>query len=345
MPDHPFAAHRGRIEFLEIDSGNLDHNRLGDPVCRQVAVYLPEGIVASSQSRFPLMVDLAGFTGSGLGHLGWKSFAETLPQRIDRLLDEGLMGPTIVAFPDCFTSLGGNQYVNSSVMGNWSSWLVDDMLPQLINRFPILPEPAHRAVFGKSSGGYGALMQGMTNGEQWGAVACHSGDMNFQLCYQTDFPRVVLALQQSGGSIKAYLDKLVNRKNVGGHDMSILMMLAMAASYDPDPDSDYGIRLPVTLDTCELIPQRWQNWLAWDPLALIEDEKVQASLSRLNNLYIDCGSRDQYFLMFGARALVKRLQALAINHCYEEFEDNHSAIDYRMDLSLPNLYQSIKASS
>ena len=127
--------------------------------------------------------------------------------------------------------------------------------------------------------------------------------------------------------------------------MSILMMLAMAASYDPDPDSDYGIRLPVTLDTCVLIPQRWQNWLAWDPLALIEEEKVQASLSRLNNLYIDCGSRDQYFLMFGARALVKRLQALGINHSYEEFEDNHSAIDYRMDLSLPNLYQSIKASS
>ena len=289
------------------------------------------------------MVDLAGFTGSGFSHLAWKSFAETLPQRIDRLLEQGLIGPSIIAFPDCFTSLGGNQYIDSRVMGNWARWLVEDMLPQLIDRFPILPEPGNRAVFGKSSGGYGALMQGMTYGDQWGAVACHSGDMNFQLCYQVELPRVVLALQQSGGSIEGFLDRLGNRRNVSGQDMSILMMLAMAASYDPDPSSHSGIRLPVTLDTCELIPERWQNWQAWDPLTLVEDKNVQSSLNRLNNLYIDCGNRDQYFLMFGARALSKRLRALGINHSYDEFEDNHSGIDYRMDLSLPSLYQSIKS--
>ncbi|MBT3427618.1 MAG: enterochelin esterase [Gammaproteobacteria bacterium] len=342
MPQHPFSAHRGRISTLGIESKNLDHNLLGDPGCRQVGVYLPEGIELSSQSRFPLMVDLAGFTGSGFSHLAWKSFAETLPQRIDRLIDEGLMGPSIIAFPDCFTSLGGNQYIDTSVMGNWSTWLVEDMLPQLIDNFPILSEAGNRAVFGKSSGGYGAMLQGMTQGDQWGAVACHSGDMNFQLCYQSELPRIVLALQQSGGSIKSFLDRLGNRKNVSGQDMSILMMLAMAASYDPDPASDYGIRLPVTLDTCELIPERWQNWQAWDPLTLVEDADVQSSLSSLKNLYIDCGNRDQYYLMFGARALTKRLGALGINHSYEEFEDNHSGIDYRMDLSLPSLYQSIK---
>ena len=38
------------------------------------------------------------------------------------------MAPVVVAFPDCFTRLGGNQYVNSPVMGNWEDFLIAEML-------------------------------------------------------------------------------------------------------------------------------------------------------------------------------------------------------------------------
>jgi hypothetical protein len=31
-----------------------------------------------------------------------------------------------------------------------------------------------------------------------------------------------------------------------------------------------------------------------------------------------------------------------IRHTYEEFDDNHSDIDYRMDTSLPFLYEALK---
>ena len=69
------------------------------------------------------------------------------------------------------------------------------------------------------------------------------------------------------------------------------MMLAQAASFDPDPSAPYGVRLPVTLDTCEIIPERWANWLAWDPLTLVE--KHGPGLKQLKALYIDCGDIDQ----------------------------------------------------
>jgi hypothetical protein len=46
--------------------------------------------------------------------------------------------------------------------------------------------------------------------------------------------------------------------------------LAMAASYDPDPTQFLGIRLPVTFDTCEVIEDRWANWLRQDPVVAIE---------------------------------------------------------------------------
>ena len=47
---------------------------------------------------------------------------------------------------------------------------------------------------------------------------------------------------------------------------------AMAASYDPDPTQFLGIRLPVTFDTCEVIEERWANWMRQDPVVAIETQ-------------------------------------------------------------------------
>ncbi|MCB1646475.1 MAG: hypothetical protein KDI36_13535 [Pseudomonadales bacterium] len=340
MPAHNFAHYRGRLEYLNIDSTVLWNNRLGDPSHRDVAVYLPEGYDQSDES-YPLMVDLAGFTGSGFSHLGWKAFGENLPQRVDRLIAEEKMGPVILVMPDCFTSLGGNQYINSAVMGNWSDFLLQEMLPTVTGRFRVLPGAEHRAVFGKSSGGYGALMQGMLTAEHWGAVACHSGDMAFDLVYRADFPGTLMHLSRYGGSVERFMKRIGSTRAVTGNEMHTLMVLAMAASYDPDPDAPYGVRLPVTEDTCELIEERWKNWLSWDPLTKVQEPEVQERLKSLKGLFIDCGDQDQYNLLFGARRLHRELSVAGINHHYEEFDDNHSGIDYRMDVSLPYLYECI----
>jgi hypothetical protein len=34
----------------------------------------------------PLLLVLAGFTGSGLSHTNWLGFRENLPERLDRLI-------------------------------------------------------------------------------------------------------------------------------------------------------------------------------------------------------------------------------------------------------------------
>ena len=103
----------------------------------------------------------------------------------------------------------------------------------------------------------------------------------------------------------------------------------MAASYDPDPTQFLGIRLPVTFDTCEIIEDRWANWLRHDPAVAIETQAD--NLRTVKALYIDCGEKDQFNLLYGARRFVRRLDAFGIAHRYEEFPDNHSGVDYRMD--------------
>ena len=341
MPVHPFGRPKGRIEVIEIRSDALKNNLLGDPFVRNVAVYLPEGYDGGAED-FPLMVDIVGFTSSGFGHVAWKAFHENVPQQIDRLIASGEMGRVIVAFPDCFTSLGGNQYINSAAMGDWEDFLCEEMVPFLEQHFRVKQGRAHRAIFGKSSGGYGALVHGLRRADIWAAVACHSGDMGFDLCYRGDFAGVLRSLSNYGNNIKAYIEKIHSARKIHGSEFHNLMILAMAASYDPDPQSPYGVRLPVTMDTCELMEDRWANWLAWDPVKMIDDTAAQKNVKSLEGLFIDCGSKDQYNLIYGARQLNKKLDALAIDHRFEEFPDTHSTVDYRMDISLPYLFEAIK---
>jgi len=82
-----------------------------------------------------LLVDLVGFTGSGLSHTNWAGFHENLPERLDRLIGEQRMPPLSSPFPDCFTRLGGNQYINSASMGAWEDFLLREMLPAIEQRF------------------------------------------------------------------------------------------------------------------------------------------------------------------------------------------------------------------
>jgi len=101
--------------------------------------------------------------------------------------------------------------------------------------------------------------------------------------------------------------------------------------------------MPVDLYTAELIPERWRNWLAWDP-ALLADTHAD-NLRRLKGIYIDCGDRDQFALHYGARRLHRALERLGIAHVYEEFPDDHTAVDYRMDKSLPFLEKALRGTA
>jgi S-formylglutathione hydrolase FrmB len=208
------------------------------------------------------------------------------------------------------------------------------MVPAIEQRFGC-GGVGRRGVFGKSSGGYGALTHALRHSDIWAAAACHSGDMGFEICYLPDMPAVLRALAGTGNSIEQWWQQLEAAPKHPEGSFKVVNALAMAASYDPDPAQFLGIRLPVTFDTCEVIEERWANWLRHDPVVAAETQVD--NLRRLKALYIDCGERDQFNLLYGARRFVRRLNQLGIAHRYEEFADNHSSVDYRMDESLPFL--------
>lgn len=324
----------GRVERIRHRSRVLEDNPWHDPVERDICVYLPHGY---SEAGPPLTAfwDLAAFTNSGPGHLNWRNHGENLPQRLDRLIGQEVMPPTVVVMPDCYTSLGGNQYVNSPSVGRYADYLIDELLPFVTERFNLRQDRTGRGVFGKSSGGYGALYLAMHHPDCWGAVASHAGDAGFEWLFLPEFPAACAALNGAGGEIGVFLREFWSKNRPSGEDFMALMVIAMAASYDPVPRQEYGIRLPFDLHTMELDHEAWANWLEFDPLNMIEQPACQEALRRLHGLYIDVGRCDQYNIQYGNRRLHKRLDELGIDCHYEEFDGTHSALDWRLDTSLP----------
>jgi S-formylglutathione hydrolase FrmB len=359
----------GTLVVLEHDSKILSGNPLGDPHVRKVHVWLPpqynEGATRGKGRRFPVLYDMVGFMGAGPAHTSWKAFTENIPERAARLIHEKAMGPAIFVLPDCFTALGGNQYINSSALGDYADYLTQEIVPFVDREFRTLASRDHRGCFGKSSGGYGAIIHGMKYPKTWGAIADHSGDAYFDFVYWHDWPNTLNELAKyrnvpakagaydvmkmeegadSGfddGRVKRFLDAFWKKPKVSMAEGHVIMNLCMAASYDPDPKAPNGFRLPFNLETGEMIPERWKRWRDHDPINLVA--KFKRNLESLRGIYIDCGSRDQYHIHYGTRILSKRLHEAGIDHAYEEFDDNHSDVDYRMDVSLPFLYKALKA--
>jgi enterochelin esterase family protein len=323
------------VVWRRVTSQVLADNPLGDPATRRLPILLPPGYDPGGTRRYPVLFGLAGFTGRGAGMLNDSAWEPTLRDRLDRLYADG-MPHVIVVLPDCFTRFGGSQYLNSSATGRYEDYITQELIPFVDREYATIAGPEGRGVFGISSGGFGALTLAMRRPDLFGAIACHSGDMAFDLCYLPDFPKAATELNRAGG-LTTWWQSFEAKRKKDGSDFTILNVVAMAACYSPNPNAPLGLDLPFELETCLLDQDTWTRWVAWDPITMVMTGRNADALRTLRLLYIECGVRDEYHLHFGARRFVQRLRAHGIAHEYAEFDDGHRSLQYRYDVSLPKL--------
>lgn len=330
------AKDRGTLHRLVLKSETLSDNPLGDPADRELHVYTPAGW--DMETPLPLIVDIVGYTAAGMAHTNWRGFGENVPERLDRLIGSGEMPPAVVAFPDCFTRLGGNQYINSAGMGRYADYLITEVLPMIEGHFAC-GGTGKRGLFGKSSGGFGALWHGMMHADIWSAIACSAGDCAFEVVYLPDIYAAQRHLTKTGQTPSEFALDFLKQDAPSPDEVKTLMVCAMAATYDPDPDDPAQIRFPVDSHTLRLIPERWQNWMRYDPAVIAQDHLK--ALASLKGIWIESGTRDEFNMLYGARRIVETLKAANIPHIYEEFDAGHYAIDYRQDRYLPWLAKTL----
>jgi Putative esterase len=297
---------------------------------------VPPGYDDQPDRRYPSIWVIQGLTGQVDAWRNRTPFRKNFPELADELFAKGDSPPAILAFVDAWTSLGGSQFIDSPGTGRYLTYICDELVPFVDANYRTLPGAEHRGITGKSSGGYGAMVDPMLRPDIFGGLATHAGDALFEMCYLPDFRKSVRTLRdQYEGSFDKFWEDFRSRPAFSqDSDYTLLNDWCMAACYSADDDGT--VHLPYDTATGELQPEVWERWLAWDPVRMVKGHAD--ALRSLKAIYIDAGKRDQFYLDLGAEAFRRELEAIGVTDVFFElFDATHSAIEYRYPLAVKYL--------
>jgi len=296
---------------------------------RPLHVYVPE----DTSRRYPSVYVLQGMTGIADAWFNIEPWNRSYPDRISELAPEA-----VVVLVDAFTAIGGSQFVDSPAIGNYHTYLCDEIVPYVDANFPTLPEARHRGLQGKSSGGYGAMITPFLRPDLFGGLATHAGDALFEVCYARDFAPAARALRERyHGSFDAFWEDFRSGRPLftSSHDELLVNTYAMAAAYSANDDG--LVELPFDIETAERIPEVWTRWLQWDPVLRAREPEGAEILRNLEGVWIDAGRSDEYHLDLGAIAFHREVVAAGTPServHYELFAGTHRGLTWRYPLSL-----------
>jgi hypothetical protein len=334
-PNAYARALAGRVERHTITSALLADNPLGDPAERPVEVYVPPGYDDDPRQRYPSVYVIQGYTGAVPMWQNRSPFRPTFPEATDALFAGGNAPPCVVVFVDAWTAYGGSQFVNSPATGRYHSYLCDEVVPFVDERYRTLASAEHRGITGKSSGGFGAMITPMLRPDLFGGLASHAGDALYELCYLSGFGKTVRALRDYDGSYEKFWENFASRAPMSKEtDGDLVMIYGVAAAFSADDDGT--VRLPFDLHTGRLDEDVWARWLAWDPVRMVPEHAD--ALRGLRAIYLDGGTRDEWYLELGALAFRDALAEVGVTDvACEVFDATHMAIDYRYPQGLAYL--------
>jgi len=326
------ASLAGRLDEHVIDSAALRGNHLGDPHERPLWVYVPPGYDDQPRRRYPSIYIIQGYTG----HLSmWRNrsaYRQPFIETADAMFARGEAPPAIVVYVDAWTAYGGSQFVDSPGTGRYHTYLCEDVVPFVDAQYRTLPEAAHRGIQGKSSGGFGAMITPMLRPDLFGGLATHAGDALYEFCYIKEFGDCTRYLRDYEGDIWKWWEDFGSRVAfTKKEDATLLMTLGVSACFSAGDDGTP--HLPFNSHTGQLIPDVWDRWLTWDPVRMVPS--YAEALTGLRAIWIDGGSRDDWYLDLGAEAFRAELEKIGVTEMsFELFDATHAAIDYRYPLSL-----------
>jgi hypothetical protein len=324
----------GTLHEHVFESRVLRDNPLGDPRERPLWVYTPPGYDDGESRSYPVIYVIQGYTGMLTMWRNRTPFRQPFTETADDVFATGTAPPAIVVYVDAWTRYGGSQFVDSPGTGRYHSYLCDEIVPWVDSTYRTIADRDHRAIMGKSSGGFGAMITPMLRPDLFASFATHAGDSLYEHCYVRDFGPAVRALRAYDGDIWRWWADFNSRVAfTKEEDGTLVGLLGVAACFSAHPDGT--VELPFDTRTGVVRPEVWQRWLDWDPVRMASS-RADALLS-MRSIWIDAGTRDDYFLDLGAEAFRAELARIGVPDDvvrFELFDGTHAAIEYRYPLSL-----------
>jgi len=316
------ATPKGTVERVKVHGKSLEGNLEGDSPDRDVFVYLPPGYAANSNQRFPVVYMLHGY---GLTAERWMPFTR-MADAADKNIAAGTMKAMILVNPDAFTLYNGSMYSTSATIGDWETFIAEDLVSYIDSHYRTIPDRMSRGLGGHSMGGYGTVRIGMKRPDVFSSMyimsACclmnnpgaggnrGAGARGVQGATPSATPA------QSAGTAPAPAQGGQGRGGRGGRGNTQAAQAAAWSSNPNNPPTFYD--LPVVDGQTQ--PAIAAKFVANSPLAMVD--QYLTSLKKYKAIMIEVGTQDT--LASANRQLDESFKAFGIAHTFETYDGDHT---------------------
>jgi S-formylglutathione hydrolase FrmB len=337
-----------RYQIFSFKAKSLMDNPIDSPVERKLAIYLPPDYLDSKKKRYPVIYFIHGYTGN-IDNLSvtprWndnknlpvdlippdvlKMFdLDNIPSyvKFDELIQKGEFPPFIFVQPDASLYLPhylgqteisgavktkGSFYINSPYTGNFSDFIINDVIEYMDTNYRTDSSKEKRALIGPSMGGYGALYLYSNYPERFNAVASLSpANITFNLINHKMITPINEVLYGKDEAIKLgktaifdicdTFDLITSKSN---------LLIPSIKRNNKDEIIDFNKEAAL-------------NWKNYD-LDTIIMQKVGKSPASFRNthLMLNCHKKDDYGFANETKKLHETLTMFGISHNFEIYQD------------------------
>jgi S-formylglutathione hydrolase FrmB len=309
-PDPP----KGTVDRITVHGRSLEGNLEGDSPDRTVFVYLPPSYSRESRRRYPVVYFLHGYTATAEAYV--KMLA--LPDSADRAIAAGAR-EAIVVLPDAFTKYSGSLYSNSPTIGDWETFIAQELPDAIDKRYRTVAARNSRGLAGHSMGGYGTMRVAMKQPAAFSALYAMSSCclMNDPAAGRGAGPGRGDGPGEGRGEGRGEGAPARGAGPGRGNGMANALA-AQAAAWAPNPANPPQFFDLPTKDG-QIQPLIAAKWPANSPLIMV-DQYVPA-LKSMRAIAIDVGDQDPF--VGTNRQLADALTRLGVTNTIEVYEGDH----------------------
>jgi len=308
---------KGTLERLTVHGRSLEGNLEGDSPDRTVFVYLPPSYMKEPARRYPVIYFLHGYGATAEAYI--KVLA--MPDSIDRVVAAGGR-EMIVVLPDAFTKYSGSMYSNSPTIGDWETFVAQDVPAYVDQRYRTIASREGRGLAGHSMGGYGTMRVGMKQPSAFAALYAMSSCclMNDPAAGRGTGARGATARGEGarGEAAQGRGDGAGRAAGRGRGNPFANALSAQAAAWAPNP-ANPPLFFDLPTKDGQVQPLIAAKWPANSPLVMV-DQHVPA-LKSMRSIALDVGDKDS--LASTNRQLDESLTRLGVSHSFEVYDGNH----------------------
>lgn len=298
-------AQKGTKERIKLHSKALEGNLIGDPVERDVTVYLPPSYALQPEKKFPVLYMLHGFTDTDSQWFGWEDHWINLQTVIEQSLAEGLSKEMIVVMPNAYNRFKGSMYASSATIGDWETFVTQELVRYVDANYRTIPTRESRGLAGHSMGGYGTLRLGMKYPEVYSAIyalspCCMDGAASTN-------PELIKKLET------------LTPDQLQATSFFEIAALATSAAFAPNPKNP-PLYLDLPAKNGETKPDVINKIIANRTLNFVDQYIL--NLKKLKAIGMDAGLQDRG-ISDATKTLHEVLDSYQIEHFYESYEGDH----------------------